>query len=163
MKICGRWWQMCCWSLQTSRGGGGGVLDVSTADPKGWRGSQGGVGMRRQKYREEREVVVWWEDRTHCHTKEKQPLHPGPPELGRGQTSTDWIWFIWARIIWTLLRIFFWWPANVTPILRMSLWRHIGTLSRDNLPPILQIITYTPPPPTPPSFLFECFPSGRMR
>lgn len=38
-----------------------------------------------------------------------------------GQTSTDWIWFICARIIWTLFKIFFWWPANVTPTLRMSL------------------------------------------
>lgn len=78
-------------------------------------------------------MVVWWEDQTHCHAK-KHPLHPPHPEpciltdffplcsAREGQTSTDWIWFICARIIWTLLRIFFWWPANVTPTLRMSLW-----------------------------------------
>lgn len=40
-----------------------------------------------------------------------------------GQTSTDWIWLMEARIICTLFRIFFWWPANVTPTLRMSLWQ----------------------------------------
>lgn len=60
-------------------------------------------------------------------------LHPNHPlyfllcSSQEGQTSTDWIWFICARIIWTLLRIFFWWPANVTPILRMSLWGQTET------------------------------------
>lgn len=94
-------------------------------------------------------TVVWWEDQTHCHVRKNEktnqrkkrkrrkrhPLHPPHPEpciptaflsplcsTREGQTSTDWIWFICARIIWTLLRIFFWWPANVTPTLRMSLW-----------------------------------------
>ena len=84
-------------------------------------------------------MVVWQEDQTHCHAEKNHPLHPPHPEpcipttffffffppifsTWKGQTSTDWIWFICARIIWTLLRIFFWWPANVTPTLRMSLW-----------------------------------------
>lgn len=44
-------------------------------------------------------------------------------EAGDHQTSTDWIWFIWARITWILFRIFFWWPARVTPTRRMSLWK----------------------------------------
>lgn len=39
-------------------------------------------------------------------------------------TSTEVIWFIWALMDWMLLRIFFWWPANVTPTLRMSLRRN---------------------------------------
>lgn len=53
-------------------------------------------------------------------TPSSTPRAP-PPDSFRGQTSTDWIWFICARIIWMLLRIFFWWPASVTPTLRMSL------------------------------------------
>lgn len=36
-------------------------------------------------------------------------------------TSTEVIWFIWALIDWMLFRIFFWWPANVTPTRRISL------------------------------------------
>lgn len=47
---------------------------------------------------------------------------PHPPIASSDhQTSTDWIWFIWARMVWTLLSIFFWCPANVTPSLMMSL------------------------------------------
>lgn len=83
-------------------------------------------------------MLVWWEDQTHCNAKNihsilhtqspaSQPPFPRPLCSAReGQTSTDWIWFICARIIWTLLRIFFWWPANVTPTPRMSLWRQTG-------------------------------------
>lgn len=113
---------------------------LSTADSQRWRDSQGeGIRRRREGSGQGNRgwMVVWHEDQTDCNAKEKKrkrnPLHPPHPEpcipsfspsapLWEGQTSTDWIWFICARIIWTLLRIFFWWPANVTPTLRMSLW-----------------------------------------
>lgn len=37
------------------------------------------------------------------------------------QTCTGRVWFICSRMSWILLRIFFWWPAKVTPILSRSL------------------------------------------
>lgn len=37
------------------------------------------------------------------------------------QTCTGSVWFICSRMSWILLRIFFWWPAKVTPILSRSL------------------------------------------
>lgn len=118
-------------------------------------------------------MVVWWEDQTHCHSEKKrkkkketstpssaprappsQPSVPPTPPLlhWKGQTSTDWIWFICARIIWTLLRIFFWWPANVTPTLRMSL------LMRDRSRSQTDVTTHCKQPSIFPSlYLSICF------
>lgn len=48
----------------------------------------------------------------------------------RRHTSTEVIWFICALISWILLRIFFWWPASVTPTLRMSLETEDKVFSR---------------------------------
>lgn len=69
-----------------------------------------------------------WKKKTSTSSSHPEPCIPTAflsplSSTQEGQTSTDWIWFICARIIWTLLRIFFWWPANVTPTLRMSLWQ----------------------------------------
>lgn len=144
-------WKMCCWSLLTSHvfSSKGGLavgplmphhMDFCFHDspqliPR-MEGESGWGGKRRREGSGEGNrgwMVVRREDQTHCNAK-KHPLHPPHPEpciptaffsplcsAREGQTSTDWIWFICARIIWTLLRIFFWWPANVTPTLRMSL------------------------------------------
>lgn len=120
-----------------------GLLFLPTADPRGWR-DKSGRGDKRRRRREGSGqgnrgwMVVRYKDQTNCNAgKRKKEIHSilhtqspasQPPSFslsappGRGQTSTDWIWFICARIIWTLLRIFFWWPANVTPTLKMSLW-----------------------------------------
>lgn len=97
-------------------------------------GRQGDRGIVRSSSLETRRTLTT----TTTTKRKKNPLHPPHSEpciptsflpffvfplhsVGERQTSTDWIWFICARIIWTLLRIFFWWPANVTPTLRMSL------------------------------------------
>lgn len=46
----------------------------------------------------------------------------GNPLVGAEcQTCTGSVWFICSRMSWILLRIFFWWPAKVTPILSRSL------------------------------------------
>lgn len=37
-------------------------------------------------------------------------------------TWTGSVWFICSLMSWMLPRIFFWWPANVTPIRSKSLW-----------------------------------------
>lgn len=48
---------------------------------------------------------------------------PGATPLAgaKRQTCTGSVWFICSRMSWILLRIFFWWPAKVTPILSRSL------------------------------------------
>ena len=44
-----------------------------------------------------------------------------PPENKSSHAIADGDWLIWTLIEWMLFRIFFWWPAKVTPILRRSL------------------------------------------
>lgn len=45
------------------------------------------------------------------------------------QTCTGSVWFICSRMSWILLRIFFWWPAKVTPIRSRSLQRGQSSVS----------------------------------
>lgn len=47
------------------------------------------------------------------------PLLPPENESSHAIAVGDWL--IWTLIEWMLFRIFFWWPAKVTPILRRSL------------------------------------------
>lgn len=109
---------------------------------QGWRESQGkgiggarrevekGMGDEWQSGGKTRHIVTWKKKEKKkkninsilcTQSPASQPPYFSLCSTWEGQTSTDWIWFICARIIWTLFKIFFWWPANVTPTLRMSL------------------------------------------
>lgn len=56
----------------------------------------------------------------------RSPRGP-PPEWGTVcQTCTGRVWFICSRMSWILLRIFFWWPAKVTPMRSRSLCTERG-------------------------------------
>lgn len=68
----------------------------------------------------------------------------------RCQTCTGSVWFICSRMSWILLRIFFWWPAKVTPIRSRSLQMDQGQgQSLSSCPPLWAL--HRSPCPTPPN------------
>lgn len=65
------------------------------------------------------------------------------------QTCTGSVWFICRRMSWILLRIFFWWPAKVTPIRSRSLQKGQGQgqFLPSHLPLWTQLRAPCPAPP----------------
>lgn len=59
------------------------------------------------------------------------PLLPPENESSHAIVVGDWL--IWTLIEWMLFRIFFWWPARVTPILRRSLGGRKPDIKKDTL------------------------------
>lgn len=120
------WWmgQKCCrflWDDTFAVWAQTAGWEVCRGMGRTWRAGLGREDQRRFHWK------TWWprgkNQAQHTSTTICPLVHPASVCRIRpgGQTSTDWIWFICALIICTLLRIFFWWPARVTPTLRMSL------------------------------------------
>lgn len=126
-----------------------------------------GANFLEREHRPGGEVLAWAFPRLPSSGPQPKARHPKVPKssqlvrvpaqslegthpVGAGcQTCTGSVWFICSRMSWILLRIFFWWPAKVTPIRSRSLQTGQGhSQSLPDCPPLwAQLRAPSPAPP----------------